>query len=81
MLTKRSRERRYHVTDGPMRLVASVAELNTFGMKCFLAAVLILGMAADCRLTPPATASAQITGWASAGRDQFTLSEIQDVPP
>src|SRR4029079_5892657 len=55
-------------------------------MKCtlhILSLLLAMGSIVSCRLTPPATASAQIATWPSAdsGRSQFMLSEIQDVPP
>src|SRR5881409_29675 len=47
-----------------------------------VAVVLVLGVAVACRITPHVTASAQIAGWVAenSGREQFTLSEIQDLP-
>ena len=44
---------------------------------------LAIGEVVGCRSTPSSTANAQIRTWVSAdsGRTQFTLSEIQDLPP
>ena len=48
-----------------------------------LAILLAMGWIVSCRLTPSSTAGAQISTWVSAdsGKTQFTLSEIQDLPP